>query len=124
MRPEYGKAYLNEFIRVLRPDGLLIFYMPSEVLWRSAVSPSKLEPRSNALLSRVKQSIKALTPKPLLRLYVKWRYDRQPVMEMYCVKRAEIEAHLRQLGGDILDACPDYNTIPNTEGFRYTVTKH
>ena len=126
MRPEYCKSYVKEFIRVLRPNGLLIFYMPSEVLQQNSVSPSTPQPhlRSTALLPRVKQSIKALTPKPILRFYVKLRYESGPVMEMYCVKRPEIEASLREHGGDILDTCPDYSIIPNTEGFLYTVTKH
>jgi ubiquinone/menaquinone biosynthesis C-methylase UbiE len=126
MRPEYCKSYLKEFIRVLRPDGLLIFYMPSEVLQQNSVPPSTPQPhtRSITLRRRVKQSIKDLTPKPILRFYFKLRYESQPVMEMYCVKSPEIADSLREHGGDILDTYPDYNTIPNTEGFRYAVTKH
>jgi SAM-dependent methyltransferase len=31
MRPEYSKAYLKEFLRVLTPGGLLVFQIPSEM---------------------------------------------------------------------------------------------
>jgi len=126
MRPEYCKSYLKEFIRVLRPNGLLVFYMPSEVLEQNSVPPSMPKPhqRSTTLLPRLKQSIKALTPKPILSFYAKWRYESQPVMEMYYVKRPEIEAYLREHGGDILDTYPYYVTVPKIEGFQYIVTKH
>src|SRR5262249_48837046 len=79
MRPEYGKSYLREFIRVLSPEGLLVFYMPSEVLRQNPPRMPQPHLRSTTLLSRVKQWIKALTPRPILRLYVKLRYESQPV---------------------------------------------
>jgi SAM-dependent methyltransferase len=31
MRPEYSKAYLKEFLRVLSPGGLLVFQLPTEM---------------------------------------------------------------------------------------------
>ena len=122
MRPEYCKAYLKEFLRVLAPNGLLVFYMPS-VLLKKWVPPATPQQPSTAVLPRVKQFVKSLAPKPVLKAYVKFRYESHPVMEMYCVKRVEIEACLRENGGDVLDAFPDYVTIPNTEGYRYTVKK-
>jgi SAM-dependent methyltransferase len=33
MLPEYSKAYVAEFVRVLRPGGLIIFQIPSEANW-------------------------------------------------------------------------------------------
>lgn len=123
MQPAYCKAYLKEFLRVLSPSGLLIFYMPSEVLkqW-SPPPPPQHPPRS--LRPRMKQLIKGVLPKQVLNAYIKYRYESRPVMETYCIKRAEIIAYLRENGGDVLDAHPDNVTIPNTEGFRYAVTKH
>lgn len=122
MRPEYCKAYLKEFIRILAPSGLLVFYMPS-VLLKEWVPPATQQLPPTALLPKAKQFVKNLLPNPVLKAYVKFRYESRPIMEMYCVKRVEIEACLRENGGDVLDAFSDYVTIPNTEGYRYTVRK-
>jgi ubiquinone/menaquinone biosynthesis C-methylase UbiE len=123
MRPDYCKSYLKEFLRVLAPGGFLVFYMPSELLKKWTPPPTPQLPPTE-LVPRIKSFLKDIAPKPVLNAYIKFRYESQPVMEMYCVKREEIEACLRDAGGDIVDAFPDNATIPNTVGFRYTVTKH
>ncbi len=122
MRPEYCKAYLKEFLRILVVGGgHLVFYMPSHML-KEWVSPPPETP-STDFLSTVKRLVKMIIPKPLLNTYVKIRYESAPIMESYCMKKDEVEGYLREHGGDLLDATPDRTTIPNREGYRYTVTK-
>ncbi|HJT22814.1 MAG TPA: methyltransferase domain-containing protein [Nitrospira sp.] len=122
MRPEYCKAYLKEFLRILTHGGYLVFYMPSRVLKEWVPPPP--EPPSPNLLPTIKRLIKRSIPKPLLNMYVKIRYESAPVMESYCLKKDEVEAYLREYGGEVLDTTRDVTTIPNREGYRYTVTKH
>jgi ubiquinone/menaquinone biosynthesis C-methylase UbiE len=121
MRPDYGKAYLKEFLRILGAGGFLVFYMPSRVLKEWVPPPP--EPPSTDFLPMVKRLIKRSTPKPLLNMYVKIRYESAPVMESYCIKKDEVEEYLRAHGGEVLDAALDMTTIPNREGYRYTVMK-
>jgi SAM-dependent methyltransferase len=45
MDPRYAKAYIREFVRVLKPGGLLVFQVPSH---RTASEPRAIEPRTEA----------------------------------------------------------------------------
>jgi SAM-dependent methyltransferase len=48
MRPEYSKNYIKEFIRVLAPQGLLVFQMPSGLIG-SAAAATPAQPAAQAL---------------------------------------------------------------------------
>jgi len=37
MEPRYFKKYIKEFLRILAPNGLLIFQLPSEMPWQSSL---------------------------------------------------------------------------------------
>ena len=39
MKPEFAKAYLREFARILKPNGVLVFQLPSEpsFTWKGAL---------------------------------------------------------------------------------------
>ena len=41
IHPHYSKQYLKEFLRVLKPGGMLVFQLPSEVVPAEAVDPSR-----------------------------------------------------------------------------------
>ncbi len=38
MKPEYAKSYIKEFLRVLMPEGVLIFQLPSRNLADTSAS--------------------------------------------------------------------------------------
>jgi len=91
MEPVLSLGYVEELLRVARPDGLVVFQLPSP---------------------RRRQRLRALLPAILVDAGNRLRTLRRPLMEMYGVERAEVErlmvgrgatvAHVRRAdeGGD------------------------
>jgi len=109
MEPKYAIAYLKEFMRTLRPNGQLIFQIPSR--------PNYRKPR---------RVIKALTPKFIFRAYRKTR-DRvnkdEPRMEMYGIKRKKIVELLEANGAKMLDVQQDNSAGEHWISFKYCASK-
>ena len=103
MEPRYFKNYIKEFLRILAPDGLLIFQLPSD--------PSKI--------------IKRLTRMVLIlvTLYYKARYGNQPRMEMHGMKQEDVTKFIEENGAKIIDIKHDQSTGKGWVSFRYCVTK-
>jgi SAM-dependent methyltransferase len=94
MRPRYARRYMQEFLRVLAPGGLLLFQYPSEpISWRSRLS------RWRALLS---------TPRP---------------MYMNGMDREEVVETLERGGGRLLEIRQDDESIPGYHSFCYALTR-
>jgi ubiquinone/menaquinone biosynthesis C-methylase UbiE len=113
IEPRYAKRYLAEFVRVLKPHGLIVFQLPAE---RVAL-PSEV--------GRARRALKSLAPRPLLNLYHGLRRvptTRRPRMEGHGTPKEEIISWLEQHAGRVIDVRPDQWT-PNWIGFRYSVTK-
>lgn len=119
MEPRYSQKYIKEFIRVLAPQGLLIFQLPSKPIH---------------LTERLRLQIKHILPTALLDLYRKKKYIEQPIMEMYGMKRekvvklledngAKIFNIIQDNGARILDKIQDKNATPTWISFIYHVTK-
>jgi SAM-dependent methyltransferase len=90
MDPALVRSYLREFARVLAPDGVLVFQMPSA-------------PAVNA-----KGLLVRILPDSLLT----WlRHG----MQMHAIQRAEVEALLKELGLSVLDVQRDTN--PGNKGW-------
>jgi ubiquinone/menaquinone biosynthesis C-methylase UbiE len=109
MPPRYSKKYIKEFLRLLFPEGLLVFQLPSHF-----ADPSKV--------LHLKRRIRHLAPTPVLRLYRRAR--RLPGVEMYGIPQEQLIRFLEQQGGRVLDVQQD----PAGGGgewlsFRYWVTK-
>jgi ubiquinone/menaquinone biosynthesis C-methylase UbiE len=129
MRSEYAKSYIKEFIRVLKPQGLLIFQMPSKNLGPplrvvSSDETSNLSPVTQS--KGIRGFIKRCAPEPWLRwyrMYFRGPSIPNPRMEMYTIERAELEAFLTNNGARIIDVVPDTWAGDSWEGFRYCVTK-
>lgn len=101
MSPSYAKSYIREFLRVLKPKGVLMFQLPTERI---------------GLLQELKHLIKLLTPYPVLR----W-YAGGPYMEMNCVRKDKVVSLLTQNGGKILDIAEERRG--KIVSLRYCVTK-
>lgn len=106
--PRHVRNYIREFLRVLSPEGLLVFQMPSR---------PRREPRLGA-----KELLRRLTPTPLV---VGWRNFRHPDQtgKMHVFPQARLIAFVERCGGRVRDAQPDSYAGPGWESYRYVVTK-
>ena len=129
MRPDYAKSYIKEFLRVLKPQGVLIFQLTSRYLGTPRRVETSIEavrnPSSVMESGGVKGFIKRHVPEVFWRWYVDLKYAvREPVMETYGIERAEVEEFLNGNGARIVDVVKDASVAEaNWEGFRYCVTK-
>jgi ubiquinone/menaquinone biosynthesis C-methylase UbiE len=117
MGPIYAKRYVREFVRVLSPDGTVIFNCPS----------GQKNPREGHVTKTVRGWIKKRVPKRLARFYVKRKHGIDapefPNMEIFGVDRDDLEHLLRESGAEIIDIRPDYSVAPNWISWRYCATK-
>ncbi len=105
MPPRFAQRYILEFLRVLKPGGLMVFQIPS---------------RPRGSVQRLLQPIK---PTSLWRWYQKIRYGDQPVMNMYGIPREKIIRLLSDHGGLLVDVQPDNNADAAWDSYRYAVQK-
>ncbi len=117
MEPRYSKGYLYEFLRILKPGGLLIFQQTGERTGDPGTSVSA----SPGWWGRLYRSL----PQPLRRLAQKIRglWVQEPRMEMYGIPRDEVILFLSDHGGRLLDVTENKSGGPSWTSFRYCVTK-
>jgi 2-polyprenyl-3-methyl-5-hydroxy-6-metoxy-1,4-benzoquinol methylase len=131
MRPKYAKQYLREFLRLLSADGLLVFQVPS-----ARLQDSRLPDSMDEALARTGIGPRALVRRLVPRAWVKWYWCRGwrnwrllfqrhessgPRMEMYGIRRWEVERFVTRCGGRIVDVVPS-SMAPEFAGFRYAVS--
>lgn len=98
----HAREYLIEFVRVLRPGGLALFQLPSQL-------------RSHSALQHIRY---------WLSLYGRRRIMGDPyIMEMYGVPRKTVVEDLERCGARVIEVQPDQGAGPEWESFRYAVTK-
>lgn len=93
MRPEYALAYLAEFLRVLRPGGLLFFQLATAERAPSPFPAPANEPAGEAH------------------------------MEIHCAARADVLATIAAGGGEVLREEPDQWAGSNWESAHFAVRK-
>lgn len=108
IKPLYTKRYLKEFIRVLEPNGLLIFQLPS---------------RPNNIKSITKHILKKILPSSVMQLYYKIRYEGQPIMEKHGIRREKVVKLLEGNKGLIIEVKQLSNKKAGWSNLRYFVTK-
>jgi SAM-dependent methyltransferase len=129
IEPRYSKHYLKEFLRVLVPGGVLVFQLPSEPTEKLHV-PSR---------PKTLKDIKRLLPEPIIdachrgeeRPQTQMRrqtnepaQSNDPVMEMWGIRRKELERFLKTSGGIIVEVCESQDAGPGWQSFRYFVKKN
>lgn len=101
----YKARYLAEFLRILRPDGIALFTVPSHV----ALTPLGV--------------VLGLVPNRWLNAARKRVYGYDGVMELHGMRREEVEAVVRSAGGDVVDVEPEPLAGEAWHSYRYTVRK-
>ena len=103
------KGYLAEFVRTLKPGGLLVFQLPSFIRVRNRIQPRR----------RIYAFLKALgiSEKTLLT-----RFNLSPMHMTFIDKDAVID-YLETFGVKVLDVHPDSMCGPTIESHTYYVTK-
>ena len=113
MEPQYSRRYIGELIRILTPEGLLIFQIHSERDPASQPPP----PRKGArrLMSLARKRLRSVGWLPL-RGFI-------PEMEMHGVPRPAVVNTVKQSGGRVVDVDDDRSGGREWISFRYLVTK-
>ena len=105
MPPQFARRYLLEFLRVLKPGGLLIFQIPAQ-------------PKGF-----IKRLVQPLKPTAFWRAYQRLRYGQRPVMNMYGIPRAQVVHLLTEYSGQVLDVRADTSADAAWISYRYAVLK-
>jgi 2-polyprenyl-3-methyl-5-hydroxy-6-metoxy-1,4-benzoquinol methylase len=100
MPVRFARQYIVEFLRVLNPNGLLLFQLPS---------------RRQGKLARVRSLAHELFG-PML-------HPIQPHVVMRGIPKQEVIRLLTEHGGEILDIACDQSAGPTWESYRYLVMK-
>jgi len=109
MPPRYIRAYLAEFVRVLRPGGVAVFQLPGE--------------NARPVAAR-RTGLKALLPRPVISLIRAVRDLRDfPRMELHGLPRAEVEQLMASVGARVVDVVDDRAHGADTPGYRYCAVK-
>ncbi|HEX2768740.1 MAG TPA: methyltransferase domain-containing protein, partial [Geobacteraceae bacterium] len=98
IRPLYIRNYLVEFMRVLKPNGILVFQLPSRLYG---------------------------VPTPLQEIdYAIEPTSKEPRMEMHGIPKEELIEFIEEHGGKAVDIIPDRSLEPAWESYRYCVIKY
>ena len=107
MSRSLARAYIAEFLRVLKPDGLCVFQLP--------------EPEDDSIRG---SALKRALPLPLVRAFRRLRIAlRQgpqfPRMEMVGAAREDVRAWLREAGASFIETWPDSSHGTQSPGYVY-----
>ncbi len=112
MEPRYAKQYIQEFIRLLTPQGLVVFQLPSTPV--AIPAPEKAELKIKRGIGKI---IRAAVPDTLLQVV-----HMEPISECYGIEQEELLNFLKNNGGKIVDITQDTCT-PGWISFRYCAAK-
>lgn len=105
------KKYIIDFLRVLKPGGILVFQLPGE--------PTDLHTQQ----SKIKYFIKRNLPISLLDIIMKYRYKDWPGWHMFGLSKKEVLECLTRQQGIVLDVESDTGNSKYWENHVYVVSK-
>jgi len=107
--PQYSLNYIKEFIRIIKPDGLIIFQIATEEI--------------PMIGTKLRKLISKIFPAELRRFYKRLKYGTWGIKDMYCIGKRELNNFISSNAGQIIDVVEDCSTRPRYEGMRYCITK-
>jgi len=99
--PVFARNYIREFVRVVRPGGLMIFQLPG----RRTGNRSRIRP---------------FVPTVVIDLYRRLRYKNHPAASMNGVPREDLVPFIESLGAKVLDVEANDAAGDGWESFRYS----
>ncbi len=132
--PEVSRGYISEFIRILKPGGLIIFQVPSAVrampenpAVSSDLAKSAAPSKGAGTLSKVKDAYlrlkRIIGPEPAKPQLHDPPVNLEQLIAMYCIPRQEVVQLIEAAHGSLLKIAEDNSSGPEWESFRYWATK-
>ncbi|MFT4664009.1 MAG: ubiquinone/menaquinone biosynthesis C-methylase UbiE [Polaribacter sp.] len=108
MQPKYAKNYIKDFLRIIKPEGIIMFQIPSK--------PDRGTRIHHSFSSRIKQSFsRFLRPKSL--------ENKALIMEMYWIPIDEMVAFLTEHGAKIIMIKKNNAAGDSWDSYSYIVGK-
>ncbi|MEO0136566.1 MAG: class I SAM-dependent methyltransferase [candidate division WOR-3 bacterium] len=107
--PKLTLNYLQEFLRIVKKDGVIIFQITTDII---------------GIANRIRRMISMLLPPLLRQLYKKMRYQTWGIKDMYWIKEDFLNKFIISKGGKIIDCVDDFSAMPRYRGKRYCITRH
>jgi ubiquinone/menaquinone biosynthesis C-methylase UbiE len=110
---EVIRTFIAEFLRVLKPDGLLAFQLPTRMPPRTLRNKLRLRTRAYATLRAAGFDQRMLYE----------RLKLVPVMQMHSIPEQDVLTHLRLLGAAVLEVQHGRFEVGEVDSATYFVTK-
>lgn len=125
VEPRYAKGYLREFVRILKPGGLLIFQLPEAAPSSKAAVEAAPEPPLSPYrrFRRMFRFLRKIGPFKLPQSQ-EAKKPTGPVMEMHGIARAEVVKLIEAEGAKVVHTREDVAGGKEWPGWRYFVVKH
>lgn len=111
--PRYVRKYLKEFLRLLKPAGILVFQLPSHYATQGI--GARLRAKMRAFIP--------LLPTPALNLYRRLRYGRLPPFDVFGIPQSQVTRFLKDQGAQVIRIEPFEAGLPDWVSLRYYVTR-
>ncbi|MBD2338950.1 class I SAM-dependent methyltransferase [Calothrix sp. FACHB-156] len=129
IEPQYSKKYIQDFLRILSPGGVLIFHLPDNFSINSRDIDKEKIAAQREFSNSPKERIRSIIPLQLIDCYRFIRYGNQASkrakMEMYGVKKDEVVGLIKEWATNIkiIDIIRDNNVDEKWIEWRYFITK-
>jgi ubiquinone/menaquinone biosynthesis C-methylase UbiE len=107
--PDLTFEYIRDFIRILKPGGLIVYQMTTEEL--------------PIVGTKARNAFRRIAPRFLRQAYKKVKFGTWAIKDMYCIPDQKMTRFITDNGGRILVSVDDRISLPRYQGKRYVVTK-